>query len=183
MGEILDMEIKKQEAPGTEEIHISDSKRGGPICVIWFMSVLSFILVGGMIAAIQANPQLLWLFILIIICWGAFMAWIVHYLWGTLSKRTFTLTDEYIEFHVPPVPVFKIAWSDFDEISITERKEYHEMLRYSDTYLAIAFKGKSIDKVFGLDVGRGFHRKNLDSILATIKENAVKKGKRYNFLL
>jgi hypothetical protein len=183
--EIVDEEIKKQESPVSasskeNEIHIVDSKRGGPLCAMFVMSMFSFVVVGGMILAILNVPQWAGVFVFILICWGCFMLGLGYYLRGTLRKRLFNLTDEYIEFHVPPAPLCKVFWADFDEIFITKRTDL-TFFQATNLYLDIAFRGKTQETVISLDASQGFHRSKGNQILAVIEDRAVKKGKRFVF--
>ncbi len=111
-----------------------------------------------------------------------FMLPIVSYLRGTLRKREFNLTDKYIEFYVPPVPLFNVLWSDFDEIFITKRKEVTIVANENLWYLDIALRRKSQEKIFCLDTTRGFHHNVGNQILASIEERAIKKESVLFFL-
>ncbi|MFX1308965.1 MAG: hypothetical protein ACFE8C_04645 [Promethearchaeota archaeon] len=88
--------------------------------------------------------------------------------------RKFSISNEEIEFLLPNIPLFRIFWSEFEEIEIRMRKfNYKPYCRYEFHFIY-----RDSDNIINLSLF-DFHKEKIDEILVLIKDYAKKMKKKF----
>ncbi|MHA2289835.1 MAG: hypothetical protein ACXABG_13705 [Promethearchaeota archaeon] len=173
------------------EVRVTESVKGGKNFIVlillanagfWVYASVAIIIVAG-----GFNALLGVLIIWIIVGLFTFYAYI-KFLKGTSQLRKFIINKNYIQIIVPPKPIFKVNWSEFDRIEVSSRP----YMKYPNVHTAnytipsrkyiltneLKFIGKNFIKTFQILGGRDFNIK-LSEILDLLEKYAIKLNKEF----
>ncbi|MFX1329162.1 MAG: hypothetical protein ACFE91_13625 [Promethearchaeota archaeon] len=161
------------------EIQITESLRGGRNSLIIMVLVIIGFWMYISLALIITS-----MLIAVIIIWvinGPFILFIYFkFLKGVSDLREFIINDKFIQFIVPPKPIFHVNWMQIDRIELTLKpylKYPGRPRRYMYAY-NLKFIGTNFDQNFLILRGREFGRK-FTEIIDLLEKFATKLNKEF----
>jgi hypothetical protein len=93
-------------------------------------------------------------------------------------ERSFTITDDYIQFILSGLPVIRIKWEDIEHIEVT-RVGTKQMQSINSPRLLIKVTGPKTEQLITLGRLQGFPKHLCERIIQDLAESAKKTGKSY----